>query len=198
MPLTYNTLRRTTAPVVEPVTIEEAQQFLRGPVSDDNAMILRHIAAASRWVENYTGRALVRQTWEMTLPNWCNAIELPKPPVASITSLKYYDTAGVLQTLDPSQYLLTADDWSAKVTPAYGVTWPSARCRPDAIQVTFVAGYAPSTGSPIDYRANVPEQIKHAILRMVQLYYDNLKPEDMDALRKAVMLDVDLDRVVRI
>ncbi len=73
-------------------------------------------------------------------------IILPYPPLQTVDSIKYYDASGVLQTLDPAQYYVDSVTEPARVTPAYGTTWPSTLNRANAVEVRFTAGYD-STGA---------------------------------------------------
>lgn len=63
------TLERVLDPEIEPVTLAEMKLHLRGfsSVTDDNAQITGLIKGAREWVEDYTGRALIDQTWRLTL-----------------------------------------------------------------------------------------------------------------------------------
>lgn len=55
--------------------------------------------AATEAAEQMTGRAIMPQTWELTLDAFPDALELTRVPVASVTSLKYFDATGTEQTL---------------------------------------------------------------------------------------------------
>lgn len=153
-------LKLITAPTVEPVTLAQAKQHLGVIVANDDAMILRHIVAARRHAEQYTGRRLCTQTWEYTRDEFpCGAMELPYPPVASVTSLKYIDANGAEQTLSPSLYQVDTVAEPARIAPAYGESWPDARCQFNAVTVRFVCGYG--------LTAAVPEDIACAMLLIV-------------------------------
>jgi hypothetical protein len=94
-----------------------------------------------------------------------NGIELPNPPLQSVTSITYLDTTGVLQTMDPSAYRVDLNGERGIVTPAFGTSWPSAYQVPGAIAVTFVCGFgAPSAVSP---------KIKHALKMLVSHWYSH-------------------------
>src|ERR1039457_2262271 len=79
----------------------------------------------------------------MQLPKGTTGYEMfmPFPPLQTIDSIKYIDGTGVQQTLDPSQYLVDAVSEPARVTPAYGLTWPVTQVRINAVEVTFTCGY---------------------------------------------------------
>lgn len=149
-------LKLITAPAAEPITAAEIITKLgltTGDVSTTDLDAL--ITGARQWAEEYTARAFITQTWELALDVFSAAIEIPKPPVASITSIKYLDTAGIEQTLASTEYSL--DDYSqpAWVTLAYGKSWPDIRDVSNAVKVRYVAGYGAA--------AAVPAPIKNAI-----------------------------------
>ena len=68
-------------------------------------------------------------------------ITIPRPPLQTIDSIQYYDDFGMIQTLDPSLYLVDEVSEPARVTPAFGKAWPSTQNRANAVEVRFTAGY---------------------------------------------------------
>uniref|UniRef100_C5CJQ0 Phage gp6-like head-tail connector protein n=1 Tax=Variovorax paradoxus (strain S110) TaxID=543728 RepID=C5CJQ0_VARPS len=203
-----------TPPPVEPVTIEEAFVHLRldDPTEDnpDTAAVEAQIVSAREQCEQITRRAFVQQTlrltrgparrngerrgWDWFIGGGCVAwgdIELLRPPFIEMVSLKYFDDANTQQTVAPADYFVTSD-LVPKLRFVNGFSTPSIYLRDDAIQVEYVAGYAPKPADPdaepptqIDYRANVPASIKQAILLAVQLQYDELTPDKRKALENA-------------
>jgi len=156
-------LQLVTAPTVEPVDLAEAKIAVNyaESQSDKDEWFLPTIVAAREWAENFTGRAFLTQTWDLKLdrfPSW--GIELPKPPLQSITSITYIDTDGVTQTLGVSLYTTSRPvgpyAMPGYVVPAYQQTWPSTRAVPDAVTVRFVCGYG--TGAQ-----TVPQSIRLAM-----------------------------------
>jgi uncharacterized phiE125 gp8 family phage protein len=158
------TLRSITAPASEPVTLAEAKLHLRVSIATDDALITSLITAARVEAEQQTERSFMPQTWELTLDCFPCVITLNRPPVTSITSLKYLDTAGVQQTLSPSLYALDSDSEPARVVPAYGQSWPSTQAFINAVRVRYVAGYADA--------AAVPEAIKDWMKIRVNTLYE--------------------------
>jgi uncharacterized phiE125 gp8 family phage protein len=161
-----------TPPAEEPVTLLEAKGHLRVDHSTDDGLIEIQIAAARQLIEAVTGRALVTQTWRLDLPAFPaepEPIVLPRAPTASLTSVQYLDTNGTLTTLDAANYLLLADSGPtagpAQLVPAYGVLWPATREQPNAVRITFVAGYGLAVA--------VPPPLKAAILLHVGDLYAN-------------------------
>lgn len=201
--MNWTTLNRTAEPPVEPVEVREVQASERidADLVEDEEVLQGYIVAARMFVEGYTNRALVEQTWTMKLADWPCAdgrrrIDLPKPPLLSVTSIAYVDTAGVTQTLAADQYSVHADAWGAYIVEAYGATWPSVRCQDDAITVVFLAGYAHTgTGDTLNYRANVPAILKTAVKRHARGQYEKLKPDDREALEQEIRNLLQLHRV---
>lgn len=165
-------LKLITAPTSEPVTLEEAKEHLRVEQDAENDLILRQLKAAREVAERYLGRQILTATYDYILDDWPSKsglrrtedggysggdIILPRPPLQSIDSVKYYDTDGAEQTWALANYIVElADDEPGRVVLAYGKDWPSIQERPGAITVRFTAGYSTV--------ANVPQAIKEAIL----------------------------------
>lgn len=158
-------LKLITAPTAEPVTLAEAKAHLRVDGTDDDAYITALIGAARQGAEHITGRALMAQTWELALDAFEADISLPRPPLASIASVKYLNDAGVLTPLDASAYLLDDHSEPARLLPAYGTTWPATRGQANAVLIRYVAGYASA--------ATVPQEIKSWMLLHIGMLYEN-------------------------
>lgn len=196
-----------TPPPVEPVTIEEAFVHLRlddpTDANPDYRAVEAQIVSAREQCEQITRRAFVQQTLRLvhgSMPpgrgwiGWSKyrqQIELLRPPLISLSTVRYYDADNVLQTVDPASYYVT-DDLVPRVRFVDAYDMPCTYGRDDALQIEYVAGYAPVPADPdadppteIDYRSNVPASIKQAILLAVQLQYDELSPDKRKALENA-------------
>ena len=183
-------LKLITAATALAVSLIEAKAHLRVTASDDDTLITAMITAATETAEQLTGRAIMPQTWELSLDEFPDALELTRIPAASITSLKYYDSDGVLTTMDGATYTLDiADDYGfAYVVPAYGTEWPTARDQINAVVVRYVAGYANA--------AAVPQAIKSWILLQVGAMYENRELEGIAQTHALGFADHLLDRYV--
>jgi len=155
------------APAFEPVSLADARSWV-GVEADDTEHTIKLsmlIAAARMHAENLTRRAFIQRTLRAEFDGWpCGRpIQLPFPPMASVQSVKYRDTSGDLQTLDPALYEVHGGDLSLVVAPVGGAVWPSACSAPNAIQVTYIAGYDAAEASPLDEaaaQANIPDALK--------------------------------------
>lgn len=148
------------APQYEPVSLADARTWVRADPDDtsQDGIIQLLIKAARERAENLTGRAFVQRTLRLLLRGWPSdpvhgaKILLPFPPLSSVSSVKYIDVDGVLQTMSTADYVVHDGDLST-IVPAYGVVWPAVRDVPNAVQVTYIAGYPP-VGSPTDEAAH--------------------------------------------
>lgn len=179
-----------TAVTTEPVSLAEARLQLRLTEDDqtaENPLVSAWITAAREIAEHYTRRAVAAQTLEAAMdcfPDCGEGFDLPMPPVASVTSVKYTDTDGVEQTLSTSAYALSTYGESRRVALTYGNSWPSTRDIPDAVRVRFMAGYT-----------TCPKAVKQAILMMVawmdqnrgdEMVGDDIQPPAAKALLNTV------------
>jgi uncharacterized phiE125 gp8 family phage protein len=163
MPLTL-----TTPPAIEPLTLAEAKAHLKIDVADDDAPIAAMIAAARARAEWHTGRALIAQGWTLHLDAWpCDGIvEIPLPPLQSVTSVTSYARDDTALTMDPSFYTVDTASAPARLALRLGVVPPVNLRAIDAVRIAFTAGYG-------DTEAAVPELLKQAIREIVAFLYEN-------------------------
>jgi uncharacterized phiE125 gp8 family phage protein len=156
-----------TGPAVEPVSLPIVKKWLIVESNDDDELLTTLITEARETVEGWLERALVTQTWTLWLDALPFEIELRKPPIQTVNSIKYIDVNdGSLQTVDPSVYQVDIQTEPGRVRPAYLQIWPIYRSIPNCIQVEFVAGYG-------DDGSAVPATIRQAITRLVAVRYRN-------------------------
>jgi uncharacterized phiE125 gp8 family phage protein len=155
-----------TPPAAEPLTLAEAKLHLRGPVAADDDLVTALIQAAREQVENYVHRALINQTRELTLDCFPPMIELPFPPVTSLTSLKYTDVNGAEQTIAGADLDIDIASSPARIRPAYGQSWPSPRPGFNAVRARYVCGYGAAG-------ASVPAPLRHALRLLLAHFYEN-------------------------
>lgn len=159
-----------TAPTVEPVTVDEIKVHCRIDSDDEDVAIAQMIVAARKFAETKLNRQLCTATWRLYMDSFpCWQIDVPLPPLVSVTTLTYTDAVGTTTTLTENTHFIK-DIYSepGRITPAYGLTWPSARCVMNSVALTFVAGY----GDPDD----VPESIRYGIKLLVAEMYDKREP----------------------
>ena len=160
--------QQTVGPVLEPVSLADAKEHLGvfHPASDGRITAL--IMAARQFVEEWTGRQLITATWKLTLDTFpAGIIRLPKPPLITVSSVKYYDQDGVLQTLATSVYQADSSDEPARFGLQSGEAWPSIEDgRYGAVEITYTAGYGAAASS-------VPPAIVHAVKLLIGHWNEN-------------------------
>jgi len=162
-------LVEVTPPAAEPITATEAKSHAVIEHTDDDTLIGDYITAARQYVEAYTGRQLVHATYDLYLDEWpggSGVIQLPRPPLSSVTHVKYQDTDDAQQTLvEDTDYQVDLLSVPGRIMPEYGEVWPNIY--PDSfngIVIRFVAGYSADDTS-------VPERFKLAIRQLVADWY---------------------------
>jgi uncharacterized phiE125 gp8 family phage protein len=123
-----------------------------------------------------TQRALLQQTWDLKLNAFPCAdwIELPKPPLLSVTSVSYMDVSGATQALTvTTEYTVDAPAGPrcqrGRVVRAYGTIWPTTRDQVHAVTVRFVSGYGAAASA-------IPPLLHQALLLDAERLYHGGEP----------------------
>lgn len=141
----------------DPISLQEAKDYLRVRDSEEDQKILGMIGPAIRWVEDHTGLAFTRRQFtEYHRPGYDGSMFLSKGPVVSIDDLTYLDSAGVEQSYTPR---LTGS--SNKLLPGGAADWPSLG-QHEVFTVTYTAGHAVGA---------VDERLKKAALALIEGEY---------------------------
>lgn len=134
-----------TPPTREPVSLALAKSHLRVDVTDDDNLISGLISAARRWCEGYQNRAYLEQTWYLWLDDFPSEdyIEIPLPPLQSISSIKYYGTDDTEYTVTATDYIVDTSSFVGRAALAYSKLWPTTTLRPaKGVCIEFVCGYS--------------------------------------------------------
>lgn len=136
--------------------------------------ITRLVKAATADVERHTRRALITQSWRLTLREFRPRIYLPRPNLQSITSIVYVNDDGDEITLNNALYQVSTDAKPGYVEPAYNESWPSVRPETiDAIQITYVAGFG-------NTYSDVPAEFQNAIYELTAFRFMNRGDTQVD------------------
>lgn len=177
MAKTVRKLKAIGSVATEPVSLETARLHLRldtegsPPSHPDDALVTALITVAREAVENFTELTVAVNDFQMKLDYFPTAeINLGTWPVNSITSVTYVDANGATQTISSADYALDTFSKPAQINLAYGKTWPMVRNQPNAVTVTFEAGYTGDT-SPVSNE--MPKALKQAMLLTITDLYEN-------------------------
>jgi uncharacterized phiE125 gp8 family phage protein len=161
-----------TDSAIEPVSVAEVKNHLRITDNYEDTLISGLIASARRIVEQYTRRSLVNQTWRLYRDDfpYSDTIELPFPPLVSVTHVKYYDQDEALQTLSPSQYQTDNRSTPGLIVLSEDGAWPLTEGdKVNAVEIEFIAGYGATA-------AAVPSPIRLAITHLVCHWFEHREP----------------------
>lgn len=185
-----------TPPTAEPLTLDEAKAHARIDGAADDTYVTGLIPACRELYEKISERSVMAQTWDVAFDDfpryhrdryngrYADAsefsdyperylhhdlyLELPVPPVQSVTSITYIDSNGTPQTLDPALFQVDLITEPARVYAAYGQAWPGVRLQRNAVTVRIVTGYPDA--------ASVPATMKLAIKALIAHFYENREP----------------------
>lgn len=175
-----------TPPTIEPTTVSEVKSHCRISDSSQDDRLDRYIASARQYAEEYLDRQLITATYRLTLDRFPNMsffgmykamdsyaalyrdrlITIPRPPLASVSWVKYYDIDYVQQTFDSSNYVVDADGEPGRLQLKVDKYWPVTAYRVGAVQIQYVTGY----GATAD---DVPQAIRLAIEMLAAHFYEN-------------------------
>lgn len=133
-------------PTFEPVGLQEVLDYCRESGTDLNTFVESMITAAREVAEAITHRTLVTTTLKLTMddfPGTAGRVNLPGPPLVSVSSVAYVDTDAVTRTLvENTDYTVDTEDTETPgIYPCYGCWWPATLDHPKAVAITYVAGY---------------------------------------------------------
>ena len=145
----------------EALTAAEVRAWLRQDSDDSDSEIEALIVSVRQLCTSETLRSIMPTTWELVQDEFTDALRLEYPTITSVTSIKYIDTDGVEQTLDPSDYQVDTDSQPGWVVPAYGLAWPETRAQANAVRVRYVAGFANADAVPAAIKLWMKLHIAH-------------------------------------
>jgi len=174
-----------TAATANPVSATEFRDYTRIDDNVDTALIFAIIGAATKFCEEYTNRSFVTQTLRLSLDGiaeydqriqdgfytgpfqtfYKNFIEIPKPPLISVTSIKFFDDSDTESTWATSNYYIDNVSEPARVILRDGGAYPTDLRNANGIQVNYTAGYGAASA--------VPEAIRVAIMQYALNLYEH-------------------------
>ena len=159
-----------SGPIAEPLDLATAKLYARLRSSDTSldTLVTGYIKTARAKVEQDTGLALITQTRDVYFDAFTETLPAPSRPLQSVTSFKYFDSAGVQQTLDATNYLV--DVASGRLGLSSTGAWPSDLRDFQPFVLRVVVGWADA--------AALPQPFKDAVGFLVDAYV-NKGPLDL-------------------
>ncbi len=145
-----------TAPVGQALDLAAVKlQCRMGDLTDEDAYFAGVlIPAVADRAEASTRRALLTQTWDWVLDAFPREpfLEIPRPPLVSVTFVHYVDTAGVTQTWSASAYLVQTPAGArcarGRIALPFAGVWPVTLDQMGAVTIRLVAGYGAGSDIP--------------------------------------------------
>jgi len=181
-------LLQFAAPTAWAVTLPDVQAHVRSTESAENAYLSSLIKNAQSALESRYGIALTEQSWKLTLDEFPTAnagrIYLPRPPLISITEVKYTGDLGTeLELVVGTGYQVDSDSWPARLYPPADGSWPSVKAGvPSPVRIKYKAGFK-VTDPPTT--AVAPLSVSQAMLLLIGQWYENREggsPDDFSVL----------------
>lgn len=171
-----------TAPAVEPISTSDAKSHLRMDLPDDDTYIDGLVVVARRTAERLARHALITQTWDLVLDAFPagDVLEIPLPPLQSVTYVQYTDDDGNTSTFAASRYQVDTEATPGRIALDFGETWPADTLQTVAgVRVRFVAGFG-------DAASDVPDDIVHAMKLMIGHWYENREDTIVGAVAREI------------
>ncbi len=153
MPLSLYTA--AVGPAIELATLKAQVRLTPDQTDEDDYLVSVLGPMASDRAELSTRRALLTQTWDWILDGFPEDgyLEIPKPPLVSVSFVHYVDPAGVTQTLTvTTDYLVQAPVGPrckrGRIALPFSGVWPVTLEQMGAVTIRFVAGYGASAAIP--------------------------------------------------
>ena len=182
-----------TAPTKDPISLEDAKVMI-GLLTDQNqfdGFVKSLIKSAVNVFEGETNTALMRQTWYGYIDDWPledDFIEIWKPPLKSITAIKYTDSSNVQHTWSTSEYAVDINIEPGRVYLKYLKDYPTVVLAPtsNAIEIEYVCGYSEET--------DVPYSIINVLKQLVEYWFTN-RGADSGKVPESIMNQIHKHRV---
>lgn len=144
-------------PALEPISVQEAKQFLRIDSEFEDVLIGKIITSARILVEEYTKRSLVNQSWKISFNDFApKTIRLVRGPVVAVQNVTRIDDKNNAQIIPASNYSLSANNEYLVLND-----YISGK----QVEINYTTGYG-ADGT------TVPEPLKLAILTLTSRIYE--------------------------
>lgn len=185
----YRGHRLQIHPSLEPVTLNDLKNYLRLSGASEDQELVALIEEARQLIEDYSGLALITQTWQLTIDRWPSvhepwwdgvrqahinildggnsSLKLPRHPLQSITSVTVYSGDGTPTTVTVGDIFdVDTQQLLGRLTLKLGAVWPVALRANNAIEIVYKAGYGDDT-------VDVPMPLVRAVKQLAAYLYSH-------------------------
>lgn len=156
-------LKLITPPASEPVDATYCKLHMRQSDTSLDTLIGYYITAARMDAELYSNRAMITQTWELILDDLFNGwIELPRPPLVSVTSITLNTDSGSSQAMDLADFVIDTASEPGRICLKEDEYWPNVELQElGGVTIRYVAGYTSASAIPANERLAVAVGVAH-------------------------------------
>lgn len=167
---------RTIAPMAMAVPLSQLKDQLRITTDAQDDFLISILKDAISWIEEYTGRSLMYQQWELAMDvegvpiesdyGQGSFIPLDRGPLyvtSPIVSIKYFTLADVEKTMSVDDYW--ADIAGRRVVLKSLMSWPSDLRPLRSIVVLYYTGYSQTD------QEKIPRPLRRAILELATYWF---------------------------
>ncbi len=153
-------------PISEPVSLEEAKNFLKIDTDDDDNLVANLVSTIRHMVENRIGRSLINRSYifRTNIPK-NNCLLLPRPPLVSVLRISMIGENDQSFDIPPSDYSVNTKQEPGEIILKPGKNWHEYLSGFSSVEVEFIAGYGNNASS-------VPLPIRQAILLGLAYAYE--------------------------
>lgn len=160
-------LALTSAPALEPVTLDDVKAHLRIDGPQEDTLLASLILTSRLHLEAALDLAMIEQGWTLQLDRWPKgqSVDIPISPLQAVTLVRVKNDAGGWDAIGPANYLA---DIAAKPPRVifHGAVRPVPGVPAAGIEITFTAGFGAAP-------ASVPAPLRHAIMMLVAHWYEH-------------------------
>lgn len=174
---------QTVAPTQLPVDLDELKMRLKITSNDQDSLLQSYLEAATEYCQEYQWAQYCTATFVERFDSFPCYFVPQRTPLISVTSIVYNDTSNTSQTYSSGNYTVDSYSKPARIVPAYNTTWPTTYGHVNDVTLTYTAGY----GTPAD----VPEEIRHAILLKAAQAYGDCEGNSIQTIDKVIHILLD-------
>ena len=153
-------IRIKTDIVSEPITLDDARQFIKFDETDtdEDGLILNMIKAARTYIEKHAGIAMAKKVLQV-LFDYDEDFILPVVPIVSVDKVETIDIEG-----EATELTLNTDYYTTGLNEKE-IIYPCSSAY--QLKVEYTAGYGETETEVL------PADLRHAVLTQVAQWYDN-------------------------